>query len=309
MGLCSSTEQSDQILDSRRWYFGGRHCRKVVFVDDVMSSLSGQYFDLNVVDENYNEKQYYVFLKETAGSPVDPAPAGKTKIEIVYDAGDSAATLAGLFVSALDGLAEPVRSLVETSSPDTVEYQNGFLGKVTDEVYTNAGSLTFSVEAAGFGGFLGSLAEGGSTMSTEVEFIDVTADETGGILVDKIIRTLSASLSAPLVEMTDDNWKALVGKGAGSIYNDGSDDYVGYGTDAVYSSAFSRAAQLTGHPVRLPNSDRSKDITLWKTMPVLSDINFSGSEIQTANLTFDALRDATKPAKVDLWARGDHTKL
>lgn len=309
MGLCSSTEQSDQILDSRRWYFGGRQCRKVVFADDVGGSLSGEYFDLNVIDENYNEKQYYVLFKETLDTPTDPAPAGKTKLELVYDSGDSGATIAGLFVALLGTIAEPVRTLVEATAPNTMEYQNGFLGKVTDEVYSNASSSTFTVEAAGFGGFLGSLAEGGSTMSTEVEFIDVTADESGGILVDKLIRTLSASLSAPLVEMTDENWSALVGKGAGSIYNDGSDDYVGYGTDAVYSSAFSRAAQLTGHPVRLPNSDRSKDITIWKTMPVLSDINFSGSEIQTANLTFDALRDATKPAKVDLWARGDHTKL
>lgn len=307
MALCKSTDDSKQILDSRRWYYGGRHCRSVIFVDDTAADQSGKYFDLNAIDEDYAEKKYYVFLKETADTPVDPAPVGKTKIEVVYTSGDDAATIAGLVKTAIE-LVE-FRSEVDADDSTKLEIQNRFLGLITTEDNAGAAGLTFAVEYAGFGGFLGSLAEGGSTFSTGVEFIDVTADETGGILRDKIIRSLSASIAAPLVEMTDDNWKALVGNGAGSIYNDGSEDYVGYGSSEVYQSAFNKAAQLTGHPVNKANSDRSQDITLWKTMPVLSDINFSGSEIQTANITFDALRDSTKDSKIDLWARGDHSKL
>ena len=305
MALCKSTDESKQILDARKWYFGGRHCRSVTFADDTTGDQSGQYFDLNVIDENYEEKKYYVLL--TNGTAVDPAPAGKTKIEVTYSDDDTADVIAGLFVAALSALE--IKTDVNAETPQTVEYQNTFLGAVTLEDTANLTDVTYELGAEGFGGFLGSLAEGGSTFSTETEFIDVTADETGGTLLDRIIRSNSASLTAPLVEMSNDNWKALVGKGAGSIYTQGSDEFVGYGTAQVYQSAFSKSAQLTGHPVRKPMSDRTEDITIWKTMPELSDINFSGSEIQTANMTFNGLKDSTKPDEINLWVRGDHSKL
>jgi len=310
MGLCKTTEESKQLLDARRLYFGGRQCRKLTFVDDVAGSLTSEYFDLNVITEDYTEKKYYV-LMEGDSSATDPAPAGKTKLTLSYTDGATKETLAGLFQTLVDGLAdsENVRTLIEAETPECVEYQNGFLGLVTTEDFANAPSLTASIEAEGFGGFLGALAEGGSTLTTEVEFIEVRADDTGGTLLDKIIRSLSGQVTAPLVEMTGDNWKSLVGKGAGSIYTSGSDEFVGYGTAQVYQSAFAKSGQLTMHPVRLANSDRTEDITIWKTMPVLSDINFSGSEIQTANLTFDGLRDSSKPSEIDIWARGDHSKI
>ncbi len=305
MGLCKSTDESKQILDARKWYFGGRHCRSVVFSDDTTGDQSGQYFDLNAIDENYEEQKYYVLL--TNGSAVDPAPAGKTKIEVSYTDDDTADVIAGLFVTALASVN--VKTLIEAETPGTVEYQNSFLGEVTEEDVTNLTDVVYTIGVEGFGGFLGALAEGGSTFTTETEFIDVTADDTGGTLLDRLIRSSSASLSAPLVEMSTDNWKALVGKGAGSIYTQGSDEFVGYGTAQVYQSAFSKSGQLVGHPVRKAMSDRSEDISIWKTMPELSDINFSGSEIQTANMTFNGLRDSTKPAEIDIWCRGDHSKL
>lgn len=309
MGLCKSTDESKQLLDARKLYLGRRQCRKITFVDDVTGSLNSQYFDLNVITEDYEEKKYYVLLDN--GSAVDPAPTGKTKLTLSFTNDDSASVIALAFQALIDGLpeSENVRSLIEAETPATVEYQNGFLGLITVEDFSNAASFTASVEEEGTGGFLGALAEGGSTLTTEIETIDVTADDQGGILLDKIIRSLTGSISAPLVEMTSDNWKSIVGQGAGSIFTSGSDEFVGYGSAQVYQSAFNKSSQLVAHPVRLANSDRSEDITIWKTMPILSDINFSGSEIQTANITFDGLRDSTKPAAIDLWARGDHSKI
>ncbi len=156
---------------------------------------------------------------------------------------------------------------------------------------------------------MGSLAQGGATLSTEEALFDVLSDQTGDLVKNQIFRGGSKSIEMPLIEMTDENWIALVGNGAGSTYTNGSESYVGYGTDKLYKSSFEFAGILVGHPIRLPETDRSKDIVMWKTMPIMSDINFSGSDIQTANLSFTGLIDRSKPEQINVLARGDYSKL
>ena len=103
--------------------------------------------------------------------------------------------------------------------------------------------------------------------------------------------------------MNTERWEALIGEGYGAT--EGAS--VGYGTSKLYNSSFSFAAQLSGHPVRLPLSDRSADVTMWKTAPNMNSISYSGSEVQAAEFSFVALKDSTKPSTIDLFTRGDHS--
>ena len=62
-------------------------------VADVSGSLAGTYFLLG-------DDKYVWFDR---GADTDPAPAGRTAIEVTYTEDDSASTLAGLLQAAIDG--------------------------------------------------------------------------------------------------------------------------------------------------------------------------------------------------------------
>jgi hypothetical protein len=296
---CTTTQRTEQVLEAMDWYFGARECRSITFVNDTAGDQEDLYFDLNAIDENYAEKKYYVWLD--AGTGTDPSVAGKTGIQVVYTSGDSASVIAGLAQVAIDAV---VNFNAEVSAA-VVEIENKFLGDIATEDYSNAGSISGAVNKAGFGGKLGAIASGGGSVNTSQELEDIKSDQTGEIILDQIIKGSSVSIDLSLNEMNTARWESLIGEGYGA--KEGTS--VGYGTSKLYKSSFDFAGMLIGTPVRLPLSDRSADIVLWKTTPNMNSIAFSGSEVQSAEFSFVGLKDSTKPSTVDLFARGDHSLL
>jgi hypothetical protein len=296
---CTTTKKTEQVLEAMNWYFGARECRSITFVDDTAGDQEDLYFDLNAIDANYEEKQFYVWLD--AGTGTDPAIAGKTGIQVVYTSGDTASAIAALAQIAISAVLE----FEGTATLGVVEVENKFLGKITVEDYSNAGTISNVVNQAGFGGLLGAIAQGGGTVNTSQELEDIKSDSTGEIILDQIIKGSSVNIDLTLLEMNTERWESLIGEGYGA--KEGTS--VGYGTSKLYTSSFDIAAQLSGHPVRLPLSDRSADVTLWKTAPNMNSISYSGSEVQSAEFSFVGLKDATKPTTIDLFARGDHSLL
>lgn len=300
---CQQTESSQQILEGMKWYFGDRECRSVTFNDDTASDQAGQKWDINVITEDYVEKKYLVYLDDGIVSPPTPA-AGQTLVAVDYLPNDSAATIAAAFVT--DCEAAGVECLF-TQAVAVVEYQNKFLGDITAEAFTNAPLLTFASDATGFGGWIGAVASGGAELESGQTFTEVTSDTTGSLILDKIFSGGNASITLSLAEMTTARWQELIGNTFGSNVVVSASTLTGFGDDKLYRSAFTFAGQLVGHPVRLPNSDRSADICIFKTVPELGSINYSGTDIQNAEFTFSALRDTSKPAGIRLFARGDHS--
>lgn len=298
---CTTTQTTSQVLEAMEWSFGGRECRTITFSDDTAGSLSAYYFDLNAIDENGVEIQSYVWLNN--GSSVDPMISGKTGIEVSYANGDNAETIAVAFEAALASLD----FLVYSNEIGQREVENAFLGEISVEDYANAPLFTRVVNSVGFGGSLGALQEGGASLSTSQELVTITSDATGAIPLDEIMRGGEYVMTMPLVEMTTERWQSLVGEGAGANYEPSSYEGTGYGTSKLFKSTFANAGQLIGHPVRLPKSDRTADISVWKSMPIMDDVNFSGSEVQVANMTFKALKDGTKPDEINMVYRGDHS--
>lgn len=299
--MATTASQSKQVLEAMKYFFGKRECRSTQFVDDVAGSLAAEYFDLNTIDENYAEKQYYVWFDN--GSSVDPAIAGKTGLQLTYTDNDDAATLAGLYITLLAG-AEVLPSDLGSG---LVQVENKFLGLITIESYANAASETLAVLRVGTGGELGAVQAGGATLTTEQDLETITKDSQGSIVQDLIQKGETIALDMSLVEMDNGNWKSLIGEGYGDVETVGSDDLVGFGTSKLYKSSFEFAGQLVGHPTRLPLSDRSADICLFLTPPQMSDITYTGQEAQSASFNFTGLPDNSKPAAISIFARGDHS--
>ena len=296
---CTTTQRTEQVLEAMDWYFGARECRTVAFQQDNGGDQEDLYFTLNGIDENYAEEKFYVWLD--AGTGTDPMVAGATGIQVSYSAEDDAATIAALAKTAIEAAGD----FNVTLTGGNAKIENKFLGEITVEDFANAGSITKTVNKAGFGGKLGAIAQGGGSISTEQSLEDILSDQSGDIILDQIIKGASVSCDLTLVEMNTAKWESLIAEG----YGDKEGTAFGYGTSKLYKSSFEFAAMLLGHPIRLPLSDRSADIVLWKTTPNMNSINYSGGEIQAAEFSFVALKDSTKPDTVNLFARGDHSLL
>lgn len=283
---------------SVKW--GREECRKVVFVDDITGSLTDEYFDMNLVDEDGVESQYYVLMSGTTPA-TDPAPAGKTKVEVSYSDDDDAATIAGLFVTALSALEINV-----SQSGAEVIYENGFIGALTEEVNTNAPSFTFTQLAVGIGGDLGATAQGGSSLNLEAQAVELKADQTGEVILGEIYTGSLASVEMTLIEMTKERWETVVGSVTGDTYTpSGGSRMVGYGTSRLYQNLFDLGGKLILHPIRLDASDKTEDVVFWKSAPKPASISYSGTDQQGMEVTFMAYNDGSKPEEISLFAQGD----
>ena len=293
--------KTDIKLEAVDVFWGTERCGTVTFVDDVAGSLSGEYFDINVVGSDLvSETKYYVLLDN--GSAVDPAPTGKTKISVSYTDGDTAAAIAGLAQAAIDAII----GITASVSGAVVTYENDYIGKVTEEVVTNAPSFTFATPRAGLGGSLGATAQGGSTLNMEASSVDLVSDQTGSIVLGQVYTGSTASVDMSLIEMTKERWETIVGGVTGDVFTPaGGTRLVGYGESRLYQNLFDLGGKLILHPIRLAASDRSEDIVFWRSAPLPSSISYSGQDIQGMEVTFTAYNDKSKPEEISLFAQGD----
>jgi hypothetical protein len=312
MSICTETKRSEQKLDACDAYFGERHCRIIECADDQeVGGINNYKFDLNGVDENYEEKKYVIFLTSDS-EPVEPViAADQTLVTVEFDAFDdmaeegvTASDIAALIKTAVDAL-----NIFKTErNGGVLHIRNKFLGVIAVETNT-AALFDFEVGKLGFGGSLGAFAPGGASLTTETIVEQVFADQTGEILLDEIIKGQNVSLEVTLAEMTQDRWESLVGNVSGSNLTVNAKKLTGYGTGKLFQSKFQFAGMLVLHPIALPKSNRSSDYVIHKTAPDMSSINFSGSELQGAEFVFNAYQDKSVDSKVDLFVKGDYTEL
>ncbi len=319
MALCSKTKSSEQQLEAMNWWFGGKHCRSVKFLDDTAGNQAGKYWDVNVLNGDsfdattkvYAELKYLFWLDNGVVSDPVPGP-GQTLFPIPYTNGDTAEDIADAMITAVEAdvtLNKLLKVALMTDALDTVEYQNKFMGEVTTEVTSGATGLTFAIGSAGYGGYLGQVASGGSTLTIEHTFLEVTADQTGPTVLDELLQGTNCTVAMTLAEMTKTRWKNIVGKVFGDFVTPSVDnDVIGYGTSKLFKSSFDVVGYLVGHPIRLPASDRSMDVSIL-TAPKLASINFSGTDIQGAECEFKAYLDSSMDAKVNLLRFGDYSLL
>jgi hypothetical protein len=295
MALCSTTNSIK--LEAVKAFWGIKHCRSVTTVADVADSLDGTYFELNVIEPvSFAEVKGYVYFG------TDPVLAGKT----AYNAGTVTNFTANQVASAIESALASVDVKVEVVG-NKVEIQNKYLGQITAEVDGGSG-FTFAIEKAGIGGELGKTS-GGSTLSMEAQGVEYKSDQTGEIVLGESYIGSSATIEMALIEVDKEKLELIVGQVTGDVHTPiGGTSLVGYGESKLYQLMSELGGTLILHPIRLLDSDKSGDYIFHKCAPMPQDINFSGTEVQTLNVTFKAYLDSGVNKKINLFAIGDWTQ-
>jgi hypothetical protein len=292
-------ETQEIFYEASKIYWGKEQCRVVGLVDDVAGSLSGEYFDLNALDIDGNETEYYVLLDN--GSAVDPAPAGKTKITVSYSDDDDAGTIASAMQVAVDAITGFSAEVINTNE---CHIANDEIGAVSEEDQSNAGSLSFT-NTNGIGGYLGRTSEG-IEIAMETTVGEVKSNQTSEVLLDEIVQGQSASCTASFIELSKERLETLIAGAVGDSYTpSGGEKLIGGGSSKISQSLKTQGGKLILHPIRLADSDRSRDFVFWQSAPKPETINYSGVDLQALSCTFTAYLDDSKPEEINLYCIGD----
>ena len=265
-------------------FLGRREKTTVTCVADVADSLDGTYFTLASAGNASNT--HYIWLN-TAGAAVDPAPAGLTGIEVSITTGDSASVVAAAIVTALASDA----NFNAVSSGAVVTIENADIGTALAVADVDTG-FTIAQAVVGAKTDLGGTREG-AEISFESEEVDVLADQLGGTILDRIQRSVNASLTLSLLEMTATKWDLIVGGMTGkSVTPSGGTLVTGLGEDRRFVNMSSVSYELQLQPVGA--ADRSRDITLWKTFAKPTSVNYNSSDLQGMAVSYTHLTLPTK---------------
>ena len=296
MALCQET--SSIKLEAVKAYWGVKHCRTITAVADVADSLDGTYFELNVINPlNFSEVAGYVYFG------TDPVIAGK----VAYDAGTVTNFTAAQVASAIESALSSVAVNVEVSG-GVIEIQNKYLGPITAEADGGSG-FTFEIGKVGIGGELGKTAQGGLSLALETTSVELKSDQTGELVIGESYTGSTVTVEAPLIEIDKAKLELIIGQVTGATHTpSGGTSLVGYGESKLYQLLNDLAGVLVLHPIRLPDSDKSADVYIPKCCPMPADLNFSGTDIQTLNVTFKAYLDSKVNPKINLFAIGDWTQ-
>jgi hypothetical protein len=299
--MAINTTETNIRLEAVNAYFGKKHCRKVATVADVADSLQDTYFDFNWISPEFEEVQGYVYFD------TDPAVAGKTAVgPVARTSGDSAATIASNIASTIN--ASVGFAVAEVKNGSEVYIENRAPFAITAEADSGSTGFTYTTLIAGSGAKLGKTAQGGSSISLEAQTAEIKSDQTAEILLDDISLGTSASIEMGIIELTKEQFQLLIGSAAGDVV-DATNDVTGYGESRTYQSMKSLGGMLVLRPVRLDGEqDYTSDVFVPACAPLPQDINYSGSDVQTLNVTFKPYLDASINEKVNLIGFGDWTQ-
>lgn len=269
-------------------------------VTPVLGLAGGEYFEISSKDTDY-----YVWTNVDAGSS-DPAPAGKTGIQVAVTAGYDALDWCGAFRSGVELTGDFWGDLSDDQESVLVTVKEvGAPLSPTADVDTG-----FSLEQikSGVGGDLGK-TEGGIEVTKEISSQEIATDQTGTAPIDEIVTGVSVSAAMSLLEMTADKWALVVGEVSGSNFTPaGGTQVTGMGTARIFQSLFNLGGELNLHPVEKDAADLSADITFVNCAPLPESYNFSSEETSKMAVSFKALIDSRLDSRVNMMVYGDATQ-
>ena len=305
MSFTSNTQEFR--LEAADAIYGPSECRSWLFTADSSSDTNNGYIDVNytIFTSNGLEEVLGYIWFNVGGAGVDPAPAGKTLVaEAAYAADADAETRVDAIISALDALSTNPFSFYKKIGTDTLFLDNAYPNEQTTETETSA-NATLTVLRDGFGNVFDGTSEG-ITVSVESTLFDVTSNQTGELVRDRIIQGFNVSASASFLDVSQSAKEALVGKGAGDIVDlGGGKKAVGHGQSRLFQNVSEIGGRLIFHPIRLDRSDRSADFVIWNTLPVLNELAFDGTSLQTLSMHFSANLDQQFDSRINLFVMGE----
>jgi hypothetical protein len=154
--------------------------------------------------------------------------------------------------------------------------------------------------------------DGDITIGLEHDTVDVTAHQTGSIVLDMIrtggskvsdiTLTLKESTVAMITSLLDGQMGAAMTPTTGTAV-------IGVGVSHQFAGVLAACKKLVLHPVTKGALVLTDDIAIWKTFPVVSSIVKSGENPNTVEVTFSVLPDTSLDAKVQYMVIGDHTQI
>lgn len=292
---CTTQRRIDAQLEASDVTWGRAACRTIEFVADAVDSLVDEFIQI----DGYNAEG--VKTRYAIGKGADPEIAGTTYVSVTFATNDTAAVVAAAFKAAIDGIS--AGNFKTSISGAVLEVSNRFIGATSDSMGTSG--FTYVLGLAGVRVELGKTSDAIS-IALEVSVLDITSNQTGGIVATQIFQGASASLSGSFIEINKERFDALVGSVAGDTVTPGGGTSVtGFGESKLFQALDVLGGQMILHPIRLPASDRSADYIFWKSAPLVNSISFDGTAPQGMEIEFNAYLDPSKDAKINLFARGD----
>lgn len=147
----------------------------------------------------------------------------------------------------------------------------------------------------------------GISMSMSVDEVSITADQTGGQLLDSRITAVNCEVSMTIKETSATNFEKLLGDVTGGTHTPASGTAMhGLGSDKLFKSMSTYSAKLQLKPVGA--ADNSRNVVLHKAYVIVNSVSYSGTEVATMDVTFKALRDTSVDSKIDVMSFGDDSQ-
>lgn len=279
---------------------------KVVTVADVSSSLQNKYITFSSTTTNY-----YAWFN-VGGSGVDPAPSGRTEVEVAISANATASAVATALANAIDALSD-VHAVVSACESNAVYIQNKLSGNVTDTangLLTNSPGFTITVVRQGASLELGFL-DGDIELGLTEDLLDVTSHQTGtqviqalrtGRNIENLALTMKESDAAKLKAIIESSGVEYTPGGGTAVSAWGSEDTKAFGN---ISSA---CRKLVLHPISKTSTDYSEDFCFWRAYPLLTGLTLSGENPRLINVEFKIIPDEILVKEARQFVYGDHTQ-
>jgi hypothetical protein len=251
----------------------------------VAADLDGTYLTINSAKD---ATEYYIWFDLDAGS-TDPAPAGKTAIEVDVTTGQAASAVATAIAAAVDALGDFSASATGTQ----VDIERTAVGQTTDTADVDSGIAVF-VRRKGKDYDLG-LLQGEVPAVFAPSLLDITTHQNGVTVVSSVLQGFESNeASMTLQETTLSKLKELYGiYGSRSFTPASGTEVAGAGTGQVGKNMLVEAARLEFIPTNIINSDLSYQYTIPLALPVPNTLTFSGEAVRVLESTWRGYPDLT----------------
>lgn len=296
--MATTSQVSNIEIVSVDAFFGNQH---LVCVDTIAAdTLDGLYFNISSKDT-----LYYVWYNLDAGS-VDPAPSGRTGIEVAVTTGQTAIQVADATATAVDAEAQFNAKALSNEAKVLLEVKGQ--GAPLDAWADVDTTFTLTVLREGDRTSLGFI-DGDVSLALEEQVFDITTHQTGtqvigslrtGITVGPISLVLKETQAAKLKELLEASAATEVDVGA-------SNTVTGIGALAgskQFLNTFSDAKTLVLHPTKNADDDFTEDFCFWSAYPNLSELLFSGESDRKLTVDFQIFLDENRVNAANVLAAG-----
>jgi hypothetical protein len=267
--------------------------------DLTAAQLGGLYF----VVSNAAGTRYKVWF-DVNNASTEPTVASTTGLAVELTGTETAAQIASAIDSAIEAVV--AAGYTGTVSGTTVKFQYLNASKVNAPEQGTAG-LLLNLTRVQIGASIDlGLLDGDVTFDPSVEAQDVTAHQTGAVVQAQLITSVGGSVSLTLKEYSPALYREIFEAIGGKV---ATTNVTGFGSSMVGKNLLGTAKRLVLHPVYKAANDLTEDYTVWKAVPELGSITFSGENPNTLPLEFTAYIDDGKDSAVNVWAFGDISTL